>query len=181
MVAAGNKVTLQPKVTSGTATVTLGTPTADNGISVVVSQPTISKGHNGKITVTAGSTPGFYHYSVPSTDTNGVAQQQGGWILVGNPPATFTKTGDKQKGSAGSQLTLSVTLNPGSSGGSAAGGTVFFTTNGGSLASRIVTTDSTGKASVVLTLPSTAGTVSVTAEGQFALGHPKVTFTETAQ
>ena len=74
MVAAGGTVVLQPKVTSGTATVTLGTPQADSGITVAVSQPTLSKGHNGKITVTAGSTPGFYHYSVPSTDTTGVAQ-----------------------------------------------------------------------------------------------------------
>jgi hypothetical protein len=131
--------------------------------------------------VTTGSTPGFYHYSVPSTDTNGVAQQQGGWILVGNSPASLTKTGDKQKGAAGSQLTLSVTLSPGQSGGSASGGTVFFTASSGLLSSRIVTTDSTGKASVVLTLPSTAGTVHVTAEGQYALGHPQVTFTETAQ
>ncbi len=160
---------------------TLGTPTSDSGIAVVASQPTVSKGHNGKITVTAGTTPGLYHYSVPSTDTAGVAQQQGGYILVGNPPASFTKTGDKQKGAAGSQLTLSVTLIPGQSGGSASGGTVFFTTNAGSLASRTVTTDSTGKASAVLTLPSTAGTVRVTAEGQYALGHPVATFTETAQ
>jgi hypothetical protein len=181
MVASGNKVTLSPKITSGTATVTLGTPTFDSGISLVVSQPTLSAGHSGRITVTAGSTPGFYHYSVPSTDTSGVAQQQGGWILVGNPPASLTKTGDKQKGAAGSQLTLSVTLSPGQSGGSASGGTVFFTASSGLLSSRIVATDSTGKASVVLTLPSTAGTVHVTAEGQYALGHPQVTFTETAQ
>ncbi len=181
MVAAGGTVVLQPKVTSGTATVTLGTPQADSGITVAVAQPTLSKGHNGKITVTAGSTPGFYHYSVPSTDTAGVAQQQGGYILVGNPPASFTKTGDKQKGAAGSQLTLSVTLNPGQSGGSASGGTVLFTTSAGSLSSRIVTTDSTGIASVVLTLPLTAGSVRVTAEGQYALGHPSATFTETAQ
>ena len=181
MVAAGGSVVLSPKITSGSATVTLGTPTSDSGIAVVASQPTVSKGHNGKITVTAGTTPGLYHYSVPSTDTAGVAQQQGGYILVGNPPASFTKTGDKQKGAAGSQLTLSVTLIPGQSGGSASGGTVFFTTNAGSLASRTVTTDSTGKASAVLTLPSTAGTVRVTAEGQYALGHPVATFTETAQ
>jgi len=181
MVASGNKVTLSPKITSGTATVTVGTPTFDSGISLVVSQPTLSAGHSGRITVTAGSTPGFYHYSVPSTDTSGVAQQQGGWILVGNPPASLTKTGDRQKGAAGSQLTLSVTLSPGQSGGSASGGTVFFTASSGLLSSRIVTTDSTGKASVVLTLPSTAGTVHVTAEGQYALGHPQVTFTETAQ
>jgi hypothetical protein len=181
MVAAGGNVVLQPKVTAGAATVTLGTPQADAGITVTVSQPTLSKGHNGKVSVTAGSTPGFYHYSVPSTDTAGVVQQQGGYILVGNPPASFTKTGDKQKGAAGSELTLSVTLNPGQSGGSASGGTVLFTTSAGSLASRIVTADSTGNASVVLTLPSSAGSVRVTAEGQYALGHPMATFTETAE
>jgi hypothetical protein len=181
MVPSGGTVVLQPKTTSGTATVTLGTPTSDSGITLVVSQPTLSKGHSGRITVTAGTTPGFYHYSVPSTDTTGVAQQQGGYILVGNPPATLTKTGDKQKGSKGSQLTLSVTLVPGQSGGSASGGTVLFTTNGGSLSNRIVTTDSTGKASIVLTLPLTAGTIRVTAEGQYALGHPVATFTEMAQ
>ncbi len=181
MVEAGGRVVLWPKTVSGTATVTLGSPQADSGITVAVSEPTLSKGHNGKITVTAGTTPGFYHYSVPSTDTAGVAQQQGGWILVGNPPASFTKTGDKQSGAAGSQLNLSVTLNPGQSGGSAAGGTVLFTATAGSLSSRIVTTDSSGKASVVLTLPTTAETVHVTAEGQYALGHPEVTFTETAK
>ena len=179
--ASGGKVTLQPRVISGSATVTLGTPTSDPGITLTVTQPTLSKGHNGKITVTAGNTPGFYHYSVPSTDTNGVAQQQGGYILVGNPPATFTKTGDNQKGKAGTQLTLGVTLNPGQSGGSAAGGTVLFTTSAGTLANRIVDTDSNGMATVVLTLPSTPETVHVAAEGQYALGHPVVTFTETAQ
>lgn len=180
-VAAGGTVVLQPKVTSGSATVTLGTPTFDPGITLVVNQPSLSKGHGGKITVTAGSTPGFYHYSVPSTDTNGVAQQQGGWILVGNPPASFTKTGDGQKGAAGSKLNLSVTMNPGQSGGSAAGGTVFFTTSAGTLSSQIVTTDSSGNAAVVLTLPASPGTVHVSAEGQYALGHPVATFTETAQ
>jgi len=177
----GGNVVLQPKVTAGSATVTLGTPTFDSGITLVVNQPSVSKGHNGKITVTAGTNPGFYHYTVPSTDTSGVAQQQSGWILVGNPPASLTKSGDNQKGPAGSKLNLSVTLNPGQSGGSAAGGTVFFTTSAGTLSSRIVTTDATGKASVVLTLPSSAGAVHVQAEGQYALGHPVAIFTETAQ
>ncbi len=153
----GGIVVLQPKITSGSATVTLGTPTSDSGITVAVSQPTLSKGHNGKITVTAGTTPGFYHFSVPSTDTSGVTQQQGGYILVGNPPASFTKTGDKQKGAAGSQLTLSVTLDPGQSGGSASGRNGFFTTSAGSLSSRIVDHGLNGKASVMLTLPSTGG------------------------
>ncbi len=181
MVAAGKTVILQPKITSGSGTINLGTPQFDSGISVTVSQPTVTPGQVGKITVTAGTTPGFYHYTVPSTDTSGVAQQQSGWIVVGNPSASLTKTGDNQKAPAGSKLNLSVTLNPGQSGGSAAGGTIFFTASAGTLSSRIVTTDSTGKAAVVLTLPSTASTVHVTAEGQYALGHPQVTFTETAQ
>lgn len=180
MVAAGSKVVLTPKITSGTATVTLGTPTSDSGITVAVSDATLSTGHDGKITVTAGSNPGFYQYTVPSTDSTGVSQQESGWILVGNPPASLTKTGDKQTGAPGTQLNLVATLNPGQSGGSAAGGTVFFTTSAGTLSSRIVTTDSNGNAAVVLTLPSTAGTVHVTAEGQYGLGHPMVTFTETA-
>jgi hypothetical protein len=181
MVASGKKVILHPKITSGTATVTLGTPTADTGVSAVVTQASVSKGHDGSITVTGGSTPGFFHYSVPSTDSSGIAQQQGGWILVGNPSATLAKTGDNQTAKAGSNLTLSVTLNPAQSGGSASGATVFFTATAGTLSSRIVTTDSTGKASVILTLPLTAQKVQVTAEGPYALGHPQVTFTETAQ
>jgi hypothetical protein len=181
MVAAGGKVTLQPKITSGTATVTLGTPQADSGITVTVTQPSLSVGHPGQITVAAGATPGFYHYSVPSSDSAGVSQQQAGWIIVGNPPASFTKTGDKQKGAVGTKLNLSVTLNPGLSGGSAAGGTVLFTASAGSLSSRIVTTDSSGKASVVLTLPASPGPVQVHADGQYALGHPVAAFTETAQ
>ena len=181
MVAAGAKVILHPKLVSGSATVTLGTPQSDSGIAVAVTQPTLSPGKQGSITVTASTTPGFFHYSVPSTDSAGVTQAQGGWILVGNPPASLSKTGDKQKGTVGTQLNLSVTLNAGQSGGSAAGGTILFTTSAGSLSSRTVVTDSSGKAPVVLTLPQNPGTVQVTAEGQYGLGHPVVTFTETAQ
>ena len=181
MVAAGKQVTLHPRVTAGAATVTLGTPQSDSGIKLSVTQPTLSAGHAGSITVTAGTTPGFYHYTVTSTDTTGAAQSQSGWILVGNAPASLTETGDNQKGAVGSKLNLSVTLNPGQSGGSAPGGTILFTTSAGSLSKRTVTTDSSGKAVVVLTLPATPGTVHVTAEGQYALGHPVVTFTETAQ
>ncbi len=181
MVAAGKQVILHPKITAGTATVRLGTPQFDSGIKLTVTQPTLSPGHAGSTTVTAGGTPGFYHYSVPSTDTTGGAQSQSGWILVGNPSASLSKLGDNQKGAVGSKLSLSVTLNPGQSGGTAAGGTILFTTSAGSLSSRTVSTNSSGKAAVALTLPATPGTVHVTAEGQYGLGHPVVTFTETAQ
>jgi hypothetical protein len=181
MLAAGAKVVLHPKLVSGSATVTLGAPQAESGITVAVTQPTVSRGEQGSITVTAGTTPGFYSYTVPSTDTSGVAQLQGGWILVGNPPATLSKSGNNQKGAVGTQLNLSVTLNPGQSGGSAAGGTILFTTTAGSLSSNTVVTDSSGNAPVVLTLPATPGTVHVTAEGEYGLGHPVATFTEIAQ
>ncbi len=97
------------------------------------------------------------------------------------PLATLTKQGDGQKGARGTNLSLSVTLAPGSSGGSAAGADVFFTANAGTLSSRLVTTNSSGVAAVVLTLPASAGTVQVTAEGPYGLGHPEVTFTETSQ
>jgi hypothetical protein len=181
MVPARGTTTLQPKITSGSGSVTLGTPQSDSGITVVVTQPNITPSQEGSISVTAGTVPGFYHFAVPSTDNIGVSQNQSGWIVVGNPPATFSKTGDHQKGSPGSQLNLSVTLHSGRSGGSAAGGTVLFTTDAGTLSNRLVTSDSSGNAPVVLTLPGNSGVVHVTAEGQFGLGHPVATFTETSQ
>lgn len=181
MVPANGTVTLSPKLVSGSGTVTLGTPSADAGITLTVTQGTVNSSQNGSITVTAGANPGFYHFTVPGTDTAGAVQQQSGWILVGNPAATFTKQGDNQSGARGTTLNLSVTLQPGQSGGSASGATVFFTTDTGTLSSRLVTTDASGKAAVVLTLPGNPGTVHVAAEGPYGLGHPLSTFTETAQ
>jgi hypothetical protein len=51
------------------------------------------------------------------------------------------------------------------------------TTSGTSV---IAQTNSSGIASVTLTLPSSHGTVTVTAQDQFALGGASVTFTEAA-
>ena len=181
MVPGRGKTTLHPKIVSGAGTVTLGTPQSDGGITLVVTRPNLTPTQDGSISVKAGSARGFYHFTVPSTDSLGVSQNQGGWIVVGNPAATFAKTGDHQQGPPGSKLNLSVTLQPGKSGGSAAGGTVLFTTDAGSLSSRLVVTDSSGNAPVVLTLPPNSGPVHVTAEGQFGLGHPVAKFTETAQ
>ena len=183
MVPAGGKFTLQPAITSGTGTVTLGAPTADTGISVNVTQGSVSTAQKGAVDVTVpvGTTPGFYHYTLPGTDNSGVTQNQSGWIVVSKPAATLTKAGDNQSGTHGTTLNLSVTLAPGSSGGTATGASILFTTDSGSLSSRIVPTNSGGVAAVVLTLPATAGTVHVTAEGPFGLGHPLVTFTETSQ
>jgi hypothetical protein len=178
---AGGTVTLSPKIVGGSGTVTLGTPQFDTGITMAVTQGTISSGHPGTINLAAGANPGFYHYTVPGTDNAGATQQQSGWILVGNPPATFTKQGDNQSGMHGTTLNLAVTLNPGSSGGSVGGATVLFTADSGTLSSRTVVTNSSGVAAVVLTLSQTTGTVHITAEGPYGLGHPDVTFTETSQ
>jgi hypothetical protein len=91
MVAAGGKIVLHPRITSGSGTVTLGIPQSDSGITLTVTQPTLLSGKSGSIAATAGATPGFYHFTVPSTDSAGVAQQQGGWIVVGNAAASLTR------------------------------------------------------------------------------------------
>jgi hypothetical protein len=181
MVAADGTVILAPQIVSGSGTVTLGTPTFDTGITVTVTQGTVTPSQNGALTVTAGTKPGFYRYTVPGTDSAGATQEQSGWIVVGNRAATLAKQGDGQTGAPGTNVNLSVTLNARSSGGSAAGADVLFTASAGTLSSRTVTTNSSGDAAVVLTLPANAGSLQVTAEGPYGLGHPKVTFTVTVQ
>jgi|ERR1700722_3100357 hypothetical protein len=108
---------------------------------------------------------------------------------VGKPAATLaTTTGNGQSGNPAATLptALSVTLTAGASGGTNTGASVLFTTSAGSLSNGtasgtkvLTTTNSSGVASVTLTLPSTAGPVTVTAEGPYGLGHPVVTFSET--
>jgi hypothetical protein len=180
-VPANGTVTLQPKITSGSANVTLASEQSDSGITVALTQSSVTPSQSGTVTITAGSNPGFYHFSVAGNDNAGVTQTQDGWILVGNPPATLAKTGDGQTATRGTQIALSVNLNAGSSGGSNQGASVYFTTDGGTLSSQIVTTDTNGNAAVTLTLPSSPGPVHVTAQGQYELGHPEAVFTETAQ
>jgi hypothetical protein len=180
MVPASGTVTLQPKIISGTANVNLASSTADSGLTVTLTQPSVTTAQTGTVTITAGATPGFYHYTVTGGD-NTVSQTQGGWIVVGKPAATLAKTGDNQTGTHGTQLTLSVTLAAASSGGTNTGASIFFTTDSGSLSQRIVPTNSSGVASVVLTLPATAGPVHVTAEAPYGLGHAEAAFTETSQ
>jgi hypothetical protein len=197
MVPAGGTVTLQPKIVSGAANVTLGSATFDSyeGASacsgtITLTNSTITTTQPGTITVTAGTTPGFCHYTVTGNDGT-VTQSQGGWIVVGNPAASFSATsGNGQSGAGGSTLPtpLTVTLNPGQSGGSASGASIFFTTNAGTLSNGtntgpkvIAVTNSSGVASVTLTLPTSQSQVQVQAEGPYGLGHPVATFTETAQ
>ena len=156
--------------------------------SLVLTNSAITATQPGTITVNAGSTPGFCHYTVTGSDGT-ATQTQGGWIVVGNPPATLAQSGNNQSGSHGTALPqpLTVTLTPGQSGGTASGAEILFTTSAGTLSngttsgtSVIATTNSSGTASVTLTLPSTAGTVTVTAQDQFALGGASIPFTETA-
>jgi hypothetical protein len=149
---------------------------------------TIALTGNNQITVNAGSSPGFCHFTL----SNG-SGTQGGWIIVGNPAASLTVAGgNNQIGMHGTTLpvALSVNLAPGSSGGAspASGASIFFSTNAGTISNGttsgpkvIATTNASGVASVTLTLPSAARTVTITAEGPYGLGHPTATFTETSQ
>jgi hypothetical protein len=197
MVPSSGTVTLHPQITSGSTNVTLSSALFDSyegasacSGSIALTAPTLTPTQAGTLTVPAGSTSGFCHFTVTGSDGS-VTQTQGGWIVVGNPPATLTVTsGNGQTGSHGTALSqaLTVTLAPGQSGGVATGAGILFTTSAGTLsngttsgASVIATTNSSGVASVTLTLPSTAGTVTVQAQDQFALGGAITTFTETAQ
>ena len=196
MIPASGTATLNPAITSGTAKVTLtsavfdaykGAPACSG--SLALTNATITTTQPATITVNAGSTPGFCHFTVTGSDS-AATQTKGGWIVVGNPPATLTQSGNNQSGSAGTALSqpLTVTLTPGQSGGSASGAGILFTTSAGTLSngttsgsSVIAITNSSGVASVTLTLPSSKRTVTVTAQDQFALGGASVTFTETAE
>jgi hypothetical protein len=195
MVPASGSVTLSPKLTNGSGSITMGTPTFPAGITVTVNSSLVNTTTQGSVTVAAGTTPGFYHYAIPASD----GTTQGGFIVVGRPAASLAKTaGDNQTGTVGTALpvALTVTLTPGSSGGTLNGASVFFTTSAGSLANVasgngekiftgtkvIAVTNGSGVAKVTLTLPASPGVVSATAEGPFGLGHPVVVpFTETAQ
>jgi fibronectin type 3 domain-containing protein len=199
MVAANGTVTLHPKITSGSANVTLSSAVFDSfegattctGGTLTLTTSTITPSTPGQITVSAGSTPGFCHFTATGSDS-GATQTEGGWIVVGNPAATLAKSGgDAQTGPVGTVLPtpLAVTLTPDPSGGTNTGASVLFTTSAGTLSNGITSgsqviavTNSSGVASVTLTLPSTTQTVTVNAEGPYGLGHPVApAFTETAQ
>lgn len=209
MVPAGGVVTLNPLITSGTANVTLSSPVFDSyegapacSGSLALANATITPTQPGKITVNVGDTPAFCHFTVTGND-GVVPQTHGGWIAVGNPPASLTTTaGNNQTGTHGNPLAnpLALNLAAGNSGvpnppngasvllsldatSAANGATLSYNGSNGTVAgSRVIAvTDASGNVSVTLTLPSTTGTVTVTAEGPYGLGHPIATFTETSQ
>ncbi len=181
MIPANGTTTLQPRITSSSGSMTLSQVTYDSGITVTITQPSVTTLQNGTLSVTGGATPGLYHFAATGFDNTGVTQTQEGWILVGNPAASLIKTGDGQSASRGTTIALSVQLSVGSSGGAAEGASILFTTDQGSLSVRKTKTDSSGRASVQLTLPNNPGTVHVTAEGPIGLGHPVASFTATSQ
>jgi hypothetical protein len=200
MIPAGGTASLQTYSLTGAQTATLtsavfdayeGAPACAGNI--VLTNPNVTGSKPATLTVNAATTPGFCHFTVTGTDNNGVTQTQGGWIVVGNPAASLTITGgNNQIGMHATTLpvALAVNLAPGSSGGTnpASGASIFFSTNAGTISNGttsgskvIATTNASGVASVTLTLPSAAQTVTVTAEGPYGLGHPMATFTETSQ
>jgi hypothetical protein len=185
---AGGSVTLASRILSGTSVTLTGAnfDTAGGG-TIAITEAKVTAGQNGAISVVAGTTPGFYHFTVTGQDNSGTPQTHGGWIVIGNPPATLTNNNTPASGATGSQVTLSVTLNPGTSIGApacgpqvppcpvltpsfTAGASVLFTVNAGSLSGgvypatstsatmqQIAVVDGNGNATVTLTLPVTSG------------------------
>lgn len=196
MVPASGTGVLNPKIMSGSANVTLSSAVFDafegaaacNG-TLTLTNPLITPSAPATIAVNPGSAQGFCHYTVTGNDGTST-QTQSGWIVVGQPAATFAKSGgDNQTGGMGTALpqTLNVTLSNVPAGLSRAGASILFTTSGGTVSNGttsgskvIAITNSSGVASVTLTLPSSPGTVTVTAKDQFAMGAATVTFNEVA-
>ena len=196
MIPASGTGVLNPKMISGTSNVTLSSAVFDafagapacSG-TLTLTNPVITATTPATITINPGSTQGFCHYTVTGNDGT-ATQTQSGWIVVGQPAATFVKSGgDNQAGTVGTTLpqTLSVTLSSVPAGLSAAKANILFTTSAGTLSNGttsgskvIATTNASGVATVTLTLPSTTGTVTVTAKDQFAMGGASVIFSEVA-
>jgi hypothetical protein len=195
MVSSGASAQMNPSNWNGAPNLTVSSAVFDayagapacNG-SFNITSNTIQQYWPAFVTVTAPTTPGFCHYTVTATD-GVINTTQSGWIVVGNPAATLTASaGNGQTAARGSTLAvpLTVTLNAGASGASAKGAEVFFSTSAGTLSNGtssgskvIATTNTSGVASVTLTLPASAGTVTVTAQDQIAIGGATVTFTAT--
>lgn len=195
MAPAGGQVMLPLSTSGGSVTLTGVTTGAPLAAQVIAGPP-----QQVAITVAAGATPGFYRFVVAAKDSGGTATTEDGTIEVGPPAASLDAGGNNQSAPAGTALPapLSVTVNPGQSEAMAAGVDVLFriAAGGGSLAAAgsgqplaasangtmiLVPTDSAGTASVTLTLPATAGTVTVEAEAPYSIGHPVAMFQETAR
>jgi hypothetical protein len=196
MIPAVGTGTLNPKIMSGTAPVILTSAVFDafEGATVcsgslTLTNPTITSTKPATITVIPGSTTGFCHYTVTGNDGTST-QTEGGWIVVGKPAASLTvQSGNNQSGSPGMALaqSLALTLTSVPSGYTTGGAGILFTTSAGTLSNGttsgtrvIALTNASGIASVILTLPSSKGSVTVTAQAPFVLGGASVTFTETA-
>ncbi|MHB8734062.1 MAG: glycoside hydrolase family 44 protein [Terriglobales bacterium] len=181
MLPSGGHVVLHPRLLAGSGPVTLTSVLVDNGLNASISGPTLTASQTGAITVDASaSSPGFYRLTATFSDVSGTVQQQSGWMVVGQPAAAVTAIGDGQAAPAGTTVNIVATLSD-SGGLPLSGATVLFTADSGSLAARLVRTDSNGRATVSLTLPALPGVVHVTAEGPMPLGHPTAHYTLTAQ
>jgi hypothetical protein len=178
---ASASITVPAEITSGAGTFKMTGVSATAGLTVILTQPNIAIGTPGSVNFRTPSTPGLYKYTITGTDSASTVQSKQGWVLVGNPAAKLTATSGNQSAPRGKTLNLTATFVPGSSGATAGNVSILFTTSAGSLSSRVVRTNASGAAEVTLTLPSTAGKVTVTAQEPIPWGGEKVTFTETTQ
>ena len=177
---ASSTVTIAPGITAGVGTFKLTGAMGAAGLGFSLTQPKLAPGVPGLVTISTPATPGLYPFTLTGMDSANLVQSKQGWVLVGNPAATLTKTGDNQSAPRSKTVTLTANFVPGSSGISEGNVSILFTTSAGTLSSRMVRTNGSGEATVTLTLPSSPGKVTVTAQEPVPAGGEKVTFTVTS-
>ncbi len=178
---ASSSVTIAPAITAGTGTFKLASVSATAGLVISLTKPNLTATTPGLVTIRTPSAPGLYQFTIAGTDSGNLVQSKQGWLLVGNPAASLTKTGDNQVAGQGKQISLTTTFVPGTSGASAGNASILFSTSAGVLSSRVVRTNSSGAATVTLTLPSVSGKVTITAQAPIPWGGARAVFTATAQ
>lgn len=85
MLVAGGKATLPVKISDARGSLDIVRIEAAEGVSMKASRSRVVSGRPGAITVTAGSMPGFYRFTVTAKTSSGQMQKQSGWIVVGVP------------------------------------------------------------------------------------------------
>jgi hypothetical protein len=109
MIPASGTGIVNPKIISGTASVTLASAVFDafEGIrpcrgSLTLTNAAITTTKPATITINTSNSPGFCHYTVTGSDGTST-QTEGGWIVVGKPAVAFAvESGNNQIGQCGS-------------------------------------------------------------------------------
>jgi len=85
MMVTGSRAVLSVRTGNKHSGINIKTIDAQTGVTMTAQQPRVYFGHPGTISVTAGTDPGFYHFTVTGKTSSGRVETQSGWIVVGAP------------------------------------------------------------------------------------------------